>query len=114
MPSLIRATPCGCVGFHICLDESQRPGGSRYLTEHLLGGVGRSDACARHRIRGSRNTKYLAHHHDGKLLLVLFDKLIVHLLSREKMLTTFFNISRSCCTRSSSRLRRRFSSSKGV
>ncbi len=28
-------------------------------------------------------------YHNGKLMLVLFDKLIFHLLSREKMLTTF-------------------------
>jgi hypothetical protein len=49
------------------------------------------------------NAKDLAHHHDGKFMLVLFDKLIYHLLSREKMLTTFFSISRSCWTLSSSR-----------
>src|SRR6266446_8618162 len=60
------------------------------------------------------NAKHLAHDHNGKLLLVLFDKLIFHLLSREKTLTTFFKISRSCWTLSSSRLRRRFSSSNGV
>lgn len=35
------------------------------------------------------NVKHLAHHHDGKFVLVLFNKLIFHLLSREKMLTTF-------------------------
>lgn len=35
------------------------------------------------------NAKHLAHHHDGKLVLVLFDKMIDHLLSREKMLTAF-------------------------
>jgi hypothetical protein len=61
-----------------------------------------------------RDEKSLAHHHNGKFLLVLINKLILHLDSREKMLTTFFNISRSCCTRSSSRLRRRFSSSSDV
>src|SRR5579883_2445205 len=37
------------------------------------------------------NAKHLAPHHNGKLVLVLFNKLIDHLLSREKMLTTFFN-----------------------
>src|SRR5215471_10225640 len=55
------------------------------------------------------DTKHLAHDHDGKLMLVLFNKLIFHLDSREKMLTTFFRISRSYCTLSSSPLRRRFS-----
>lgn len=42
------------------------------------------------------NLKDLAHHHHGKFVLVLFNTLIFHLLSREKMLTTFFRISRSC------------------
>ena len=129
------------------------------------------------------DSKHFAHDHDGKFLLVLFDKLIFHLESREKMLTTsdrislfrenscirnallvggskcqrllhqkslrieswsafctllkerlhkllqrllyeliigrdsrrdFFRISRSCCTLSSSRLRRRTSSSSWV
>ena len=60
------------------------------------------------------NAKHLAHDHDGKLLLVLFDQLLFHWLSREKMLTTFFNISRSCWTRSNSRLRHLFSSSSAV
>src|SRR5579884_1925807 len=61
-----------------------------------------------------RDSKNAAHDGDGKFLFVLFDKLIFHLDSREKMLTAFFNISRSCWTLSSSRLRRRFSSSSGV
>src|SRR6266571_6343224 len=61
-----------------------------------------------------RDSQHLAHGRNGKFLLVLFDKLIFHLDSREKMLTTFFNMSRSCCTLSSSRLRRRFSSSNSV
>jgi hypothetical protein len=61
-----------------------------------------------------RDSKHTAHHHDGKFVLVLFDKLIFHLDSREKMLIAFFSISRSCCTLSNSRLRRRFSSSKAV
>ena len=61
-----------------------------------------------------RDIKNLAHHHNGKFLLVLCNKLILHVDSREKMITPFFTISRSCCTRSSSRLRRRFSSSSGV
>lgn len=61
-----------------------------------------------------RDSKHLAHGHDGKFLLVLFNTLLSHLDSREKMLTTFFSISRSCCTLSNSRLRRRFSSSSGV
>jgi hypothetical protein len=33
--------------------------------------------------------EHLAHHHYRKFMLVLFDKLILHLDSREKMLTTF-------------------------
>ncbi len=61
-----------------------------------------------------RNFQDSAHHHNGKLLLVLFNKLIFHLDSREKMLTTFFSISRSCWTLSNSRLSRRFSSSNAV
>jgi hypothetical protein len=50
-----------------------------------------------------RDSEYPAHGHNGKLLLLLFDKLLFHLDSREKMLTTFLRISRSWCTRSSSR-----------
>src|SRR6266567_4124662 len=61
-----------------------------------------------------RDSENLAHDHDSKFALVLFDKLIFHLDSREKMLRTFFSISRSCWTRSSSRLSRRFSSSSAV
>ncbi len=61
-----------------------------------------------------RDFQDLTHDDDGKFLLVLFNKLVLHLDSREKMLTTFFRMSRSCCTLSSSRLRRRFSSSSGV
>ncbi len=41
------------------------------------------------------NLKDSTHDDDGKLLLVLFDKLISHLDSREKMLIAFFSISRS-------------------
>ena len=36
-----------------------------------------------------RNLKHVTHDDNGKLLLVLFDKLLFHLDSREKMLTTF-------------------------
>jgi len=61
-----------------------------------------------------RDSKNIAHDHNGTFVLVLFNKLIVHLESREKMLTPFFEYSRSCWTRSNSRLRRRFSSSKAV
>ena len=61
-----------------------------------------------------RDIKHSAHNDNGEFLLVLFDTLLVHLDSREKMPTTFFTRSRSCWTRSSSRLRRRFSSSNGV
>src|SRR5512133_4321334 len=61
-----------------------------------------------------RDRKHSAHDHNGKFLLVLFNKLILHLDSREKMLRTFLRISRSCWTLASSRLRRRFSSSSAV
>jgi hypothetical protein len=61
-----------------------------------------------------RDTQHSAHDDNREFLLVLFDTLLVHLDSREKMPTTFFNLSRSCWTLSSSRLRRRFSSSNGV
>jgi len=43
-----------------------------------------------------RDFQDMAHDDDRKFVLVLFDKLIFHLESREKMLTTFFKISRSC------------------
>ena len=39
-----------------------------------------------------RDTEYPAHGHNGKPLLVLFNKLIFHLDSREKMLTTFIEV----------------------
>src|SRR5579883_1103868 len=61
-----------------------------------------------------RDLKHSAPDDNGEFLLVLVDKRIFHLDSREKMLTTFLKISRSCWTRSSSRLRRRVSSSRGV
>jgi hypothetical protein len=61
-----------------------------------------------------RDSEHVAHDDDGKFVLVLFNKLIPHLESREKMLTTFFSMSRSCWTRSRSRLSRRFSSSSAV
>jgi len=50
-----------------------------------------------------RDTQHSAHDDNREFLLVLFDKLLFHLESREKMPTTFFNISRSCWTLSSSR-----------
>src|SRR4051812_5784008 len=40
-----------------------------------------------------RDLKHTTHHHYGKLLLLLFDKLIFHRWSREKMLTTSDRIS---------------------
>src|SRR6266516_4473510 len=40
-----------------------------------------------------RDRKHSAHDHNGKFLLVLFNKLILHLDSREKMLTTSDRIS---------------------
>jgi len=43
-----------------------------------------------------RDSEHLAYDHDREFLLVLFDKLIFHLDSREKMLIAFFNMSRSC------------------
>lgn len=36
-----------------------------------------------------RDSQHIAHHHDGKFVLVLFNTLLFHLESREKMLTTF-------------------------
>src|SRR5450759_5896766 len=45
-----------------------------------------------------RDREHMTHHHDGKFMLVLFNKTIFHLYFREKILTTFFRISRSCCT----------------
>src|SRR6266851_8143918 len=51
-----------------------------------------------------RDAEDSAHDDNGKFLLELFDKLIFHLDSREKMLTTFLRMSRSCCTLSRSRL----------
>ena len=50
-----------------------------------------------------RDLKHSAHDDYGELLLVLVDKLLFHLDSREKMPTTFFNLSRSCWTLSRSR-----------
>src|SRR5712691_30072 len=56
-------------------------------------------------------SEHTAHDHNRKFLLILFNELISHLDSREKMPTAFFNISRSCRKSSFSRFRRRFSSS---
>src|SRR5581483_8263971 len=56
-----------------------------------------------------RDTKHSAHDDNGEFLLVLFDKLVFHLDSREKMPTAFFRISRSWRRSSFSRFRRRFS-----
>src|SRR5947209_4035563 len=61
-----------------------------------------------------RDPEHTAHHYYCKLVLVLFYELILHRWSREKMLTTFFKISRSCCTRSNSRFKRATSSSRAV
>ena len=61
-----------------------------------------------------RYAEHSAHDDNGEFLLVLFNKLIFYLDSREKMPTAFFSMSRSCWTLSSSRLRRRFSSSSAV
>ena len=61
-----------------------------------------------------RDAQFSAHHDNKKLLLVLFDKLIFHLVSREKMLRTFFSTSLSCRKISFSRFKRRFSSSSAV
>lgn len=36
-----------------------------------------------------RDSKYVTHEHDGKFALVVVNKLLVHLESREKLLTTF-------------------------
>jgi hypothetical protein len=50
-----------------------------------------------------RDTEHSVHDDNREFLLVLCDKLLFHVDSREKMPTTFFTISRSCCTLSSSR-----------
>src|SRR5260370_32350962 len=62
----------------------------------------------------SRHLQDPTHGFDRIFLLVLVDKLVLHLDSREKMLTTFFKISRSCRVISSSCLSRRSSSSCAV
>ena len=56
--------------------------------------------------------EHAAHGDNGRFLLVVFDELISHLDSREKMLMAFFRISRSCRKISFSRFKRRFSSSQ--
>ena len=61
-----------------------------------------------------RHLQDTAHRLDGIFLLMRGNELVLHLDSREKMLTTFFKISRSCRVISSSRLSRRSSSSCAV
>jgi len=54
------------------------------------------------------------HRGDGVLLLMLCYESVLHLDFREKMLTTFFEMSRSCRVTSNSRFRQRISSSWAV
>src|SRR5712692_2685366 len=61
-----------------------------------------------------RHLQDAAHRLDRILLLVRSNELVLHRDSREKMLTTFFKMSRSCRVMSSSRLSRRSSSSWAV
>jgi hypothetical protein len=60
------------------------------------------------------NAQDPAHGFDGILVLMGGYEPIFHQDSREKMLTAFFTMSRSCRVTSSSRLRRRISSSCSV
>src|SRR6266516_140903 len=61
-----------------------------------------------------RHFQDAAHRLDRILLLMRSNKLVLHRDSREKMLTPFFKMSRSCRVTSSSRLSRRSSSSWAV
>lgn len=59
----------------------------RQLSIFLMVSAGRTLAPGGESTFG--HAKHLAHHRDRKFLLVLFNELIFHLLSREKMLTPF-------------------------
>ena len=65
-------------------------------------------------VPADRHIEHSAHQRDGILVPVFPNELVSHALSREKMPTAFFRISRSCLTISNSRLRRRTSSSWSV
>ena len=58
--------------------------------------------------------QHVTHHRHWILSVVISDKLILHSWLREKMLPAFFKMSRSCRTRSNSRLSWWFSSSSGI
>jgi len=60
------------------------------------------------------DSQRLTQHTDGILLSLRFHDLVPHSWPCEKILTVFLSMSRSCRVRSSSRLRRRFSSSNAV
>src|SRR6266702_293410 len=61
-----------------------------------------------------RDLQHTAQDANRIVLLLHCNELVFHLDSREKMLTPFFKMSRSCLVTSSSRLRRRTSSSWAV
>src|SRR6266699_5144072 len=65
-------------------------------------------------VAAQRDTKRFTEHTDRIVLSILFHDLVPHSWPCEKILTVFFRISRSWRVLSSSRLRRRFSSSKAV
>ena len=54
-----------------------------------------------------RHVKHSAHQRKGSLVPVLLNEMVSHSLSREKMSTAFFRMSRSCLTIANSRLSRR-------
>ncbi len=60
------------------------------------------------------NLKHSTHQFHRILLAMVGDEIVLHNWLREKMLTAFFKMSRSCLVTSSSRRRRRFSSSQAV
>jgi hypothetical protein len=66
------------------------------------------------RVAAQRHPKCLTKDTDGILMAIVFHSLVPHSWPCEKILTGLFSRSRSCRVLSSSRLRRRFSSSKAV
>src|SRR5215467_7160214 len=66
------------------------------------------------RVPTHRDLQGFAEHTHRIFLPMFFDELVPHSWPCVKIATGFFSISRSCRVRSSSRLRRRFSSSNAV
>lgn len=68
---------------------------------HLFGEFGIFSAVLARRalapgiVSTDRHVEYSAHQHNGRLVPVLLDELVSHSLSREKMPTVFFRMSRS-------------------